>query len=215
MKTYRIITVITAAVMLLAGKAMAGGSYGIQWDNDGSQNNGPFVVTSDAAGTQKLPVGDLIELVASTGGSTFTVLASGTIGSLSNNIANQLGNPNVAGFYDIATAVTSNVLQGVIGDPLGIVFFAGTSPSAPYGYVYNPTVTSPSPDWVFPPSGPVIVEPDPTDPNWVVLAGNGATSAGINNTVSGFYAAVPEPSTVMLVVMGLLGGIGMMRRRRS
>jgi len=224
MKANRVITVVAAGALLLAGKAMAGGAIGIQWDNDGSQNNGPFVFESanDASGQSGLAIGDLVQLVAKTGPSSFSVLASTTIGTDASELGN-FGLAGMPGYFDVDTAVASNVMASVVNDPLGVVYYDGTSSTAPYGFVYNPTILALSPSYVAPPFT-TIDEPDSTDPNWVVLSGNGATSAGeiseglgdANNDQGAFYVvAVPEPSSIALVVMGLLGGIGMIRRRRS
>lgn len=184
--------------MLVTGKVMAGGECQIQWDNDGSQVNGPFVFTQDAAGTQPLAPGDLVQLVAYTGSGQFTVLASGQIGQDATSLEAEMGGV-YPGYFDIVTAVSSNVLAGVVGDPLGIVFYDGATSNAPYGFVYNPTVLSPSPNWSAPPLSDVVVEPDSTDTNWVVLSGNGGAAGEIstplndeNNDLGAFYVVGPS-----------------------
>jgi len=218
MKAYRVMTVIAAVAMLLTGKAMAGGAYGIIWDNDASQEgNDPGWVYTSTAATTLLPAGDLIQLVAVQGGSNY-VLAANTMGQNAATLVTA-GDP-ANGAFSLTSAIASNVLQGAIGSPLGVVVYGGLTASgnsilivANGGYA----ATVPSPDWATPPSSSVVLELDATTgPVPTVTGQGGITSAeGFDGNV-GFYVTptpVPEPSSIALIVMGLLGGFGMMRRR--
>jgi hypothetical protein len=216
MKAYRVMTVIAAVAMLLTGKAMAGGAYGIIWDNDASQQgNFPGWIYTSTAATTLLPAGDLIQLVAVQGGSNY-VLSASTIGQNAATLVTA-GDP-ANGAFSLTSAIASNVLQGAVGSPLGVVVYGGLTTSAnsilivPNG---GYAATVPSPDWATPPSSSVVLELDATTaPVPTVTGQGGITSAeGFDGNVGFYVASVPEPSSIALVVMGLLGGFGMMRRR--
>jgi hypothetical protein len=114
------------------------------------------------------------------------------------------------GFFNIATAVDSNTLAGAVGSPMGVVFYAGTTTAAQSGLVYNNSVIVPTPNWPTPPLGATVVEPDVLDPsNWLVGPNTARTTGN-----TGFYIAViPEPSTMLLVGMGLIGSLVIRRRK--
>jgi len=225
MKAHRIIAVISTAAMLLTGKAMAGGGYGVIWDNVGWVYGTPCPFYSDGAGTQPLSAGslnvagdgDLVQLIAYQGGTNF-VLGTTTIGDNVPSLS-LFGSLSNGFFLSDSYDLTSNQLAAAFGSPLGIEFFDGTTTTAVHATVYNPTVTVPSPNWQFPPMTIVYVEPDATDTNWMVIAGPGAV-AGATAGDTGFYVTpiaepVPEPSTIALACLGLLGAIGLIRRRSS
>jgi len=217
MKAYRVMAVVAAGALLLTGKVMAGGAYAVIWDNDASQQgNSPGWIYTSAAATTLLPAGDLIQLVAVQGGSNY-VLAASTIGQSLGNIT--LAGDPTNGAFTIVTDVASNILQGAVGSPMGVVVYGGTQTSANHILVVpngGYAVTVPSPDWATPPSSSAVVELDATTGPVPTVTGSGGitTSNGFDGN-PGFYVTVPEPSSVALVVMGLLGGIGMIRRRRS
>ena len=217
MKAYRVITAVAAAGLLLTGRVMAGGAYSIQWDNDASSNgnNTGYIYTSASVTTSNtlLPNGDLIELVAVQGGSNY-VLATSAIGQAPGAISG-LGDP-AAGDFNIASTIFSNVLQGAIGSPLGVLVYGNPGGTGAHILITSTTLTVPSPDWASPPTSEVLLEPDATDPTYTV-SGNGGITTSLNGGVDGnpgYFVTVPEPSTVTLVGFGLLGAVGMMRRRR-
>jgi len=218
-KTYRVSAVIAAATLLLTGKVMAGGGYPINWDNDGSQFSGlQNAFYSNQGGTTFLPAGDLVQLIAIAGGTNY-VLATTTLGQ--NPAALTSAGVGTNGFFDVSNIVASNLLASVVGDPLGVAFYAGTTTAAAKLTVYSPDVLSPSPNWATPPLAAIVVEPDNGAPGngdyadaWVTVLGNGATSGGVTGNSAGYYVvAVPEPSTYVLVGTGLLGLLGLRRRR--
>ena len=202
MKAYRVITVAVAAALLLSGKVMAGGAYGIQWDNDASIA-APSVALfySDAAGTTLLSPGNLIQLVAIQGGTNY-VLAASAIGQDAGTLLS-LGQPP-EGAFDRSDTIASNVLAGAIGSPIGVEFYAGVDQSFAHALVFNNALAVPSPNWASIPLGAYVAE---VDTGWTGPLTDGNT---------GFYVVgVPEPSSLALVVLGLFGAIGIIRRRRS
>jgi hypothetical protein len=217
MKAYRVMAVVAAGAMLLTGKAMAGGADTITWDNDASDqgNNTGYIYTS-AAATTLLPAGDLIQLVAVQGGSNY-VLAASTIGQTAATVIS-LGDP-VNGSFNITTDVASNILAGAIGSPVGVAVYAGLTTSAPHITIVpngSYALSSPTPNWASPPNTAYAELDASTAPVPTVTGQGGFTASPGFDGDTGFYVTpVPEPSSIALVVMGLLGAIGMIRRRRS
>jgi hypothetical protein len=218
MKVYRVIIAVVAVGLLLTGKVLAGGAYNIYWDNDASyQANAPAGLFLDADGTQPLSAGTLnttgdgylIELVALNGSvNSLIVLKSMTVGDLPGQLLLVQD-----GFFSAESAIASNVLASAVGLPVGVEFFAGTTTASAHGLVYNNSVTVPSPNWSTPPLGDIVFDLDYSDANYVYdSATTGRTVDSID--YPGWYI-IPEPSTMMLVGLGLLGAVGLMRRHRS
>jgi hypothetical protein len=209
MKASRIIAVVVAAGLLLSGKVMAGGAYGIAWDNDASQtSNGTGVMFTDVNGGTPIANGQVIELVA-INGSTLTILASATMGDTAGQVASA-GDP--LGSFQLTSFVTSNLLQGVIGQSLGVVVFNGGA-SALFTPTGDLAATSPNPNWVTPPLSSVVVELDATQNSTVTLLTG--VAAGFSDNGGFFVQDVPEPSSLALVGLGLFAAIGIIRRRRQ
>ena len=150
---------------------MAGGSYAIQWDNDASIA-APSVALfySDQAGTILLDPGDLIQLVAIQGGTNY-VLATSFIGQDATTLTS-LGQP-FPGAFDLVSTISSNVLAGAVGSPIGIEFYAGPDTSFAHALVENTSLAVPSPNWTTPPLGPYVAEVDTSWTGSLTDGGNG------------------------------------------
>jgi hypothetical protein len=205
----------TVAVALLTIGLVAssfGGGVTIYWLNDG---NIPTAATADPlylgsnapvalSGGGTLTTGDgyLIQLVALLGGTNF-VLASATVGDTPGNI--QPGPWN--GYFDVYSPISVDVLNAVYNDnttPMGVVFYAGTNTSAPSALVYNNSIKVPNPQA----SGTFNFDLKYSDLNFM----GPRTELG---SPKGWFIEVPEPSTMILVGLGLLGAVGLRRRHRS
>jgi hypothetical protein len=184
-------------VVGMAASVFAGGITGINWDNDGSFSAPESPFYNDVAGTSRLAQGDLVYLVTLQGGTNY-VLASALIGD----------GTAIDGEISVASGVASNVLQGAQGSPIGILFFNDTATM--YGIVSNNTQFPPSPNWVTPPT-PVTFDVDFTDANWQGPRTIGAATGGFFTDT---LVIVPEPSTVMLVGIGLVS-LWTFRRRKA
>jgi hypothetical protein len=189
--TFRAITMTLGCAVVAAlfpVRSFAGGAVTIEWANDGalSDNASPFF--ADQAGTIPLTagatntVGDgaVVQLIALQGGTNY-VLASATVGDTVGALLAMGMLQN--GFFDVESGVTSNVLKGAVGSPMGVRFYNATSVSTAtrWGIVSNNTITVPSPDWASPPF-PVYFGLDFSDP---YLLGPRTTAGG------GFYTDTP------------------------
>jgi len=105
----------------------------------------------------------------------------------------------------------SGVLTSVAaGYKFGIIWLVNQSlavTTAVSGYYgeFNDAAGAYSTAWVLPPDGST----SSYDMTTVSEGGGVPNSAGIAN-----LQIIPEPSSIMLVVVGLLGGVGLIRRRR-
>gem|GEM_PF-1906475 len=206
---------VALLTMGLVASSFAGPT--IYWLNDGNYSavpdplylgsNTPVALSAGVKGTAG--DGDLIQLVALWGGTNF-VLASATVGDDPSAISPGPG--GVAGpyngYFEVQSLVDTNLLAVVYGDhvtPLGVVFYAGTTTASPYAEVVNRTIHVPSPTS----QGTVYFDMNYSDLNFV----GPRTAAG--SPKGWFIDTIPEPSTMMLVGLGLLGAAGMRRRHRS
>ncbi|MCG3150587.1 MAG: hypothetical protein PCFJNLEI_04074 [Verrucomicrobiae bacterium] len=167
--------------MILVHQVSAGGAAPVEWSNDGivTGNAGPLY--TDVTGATLLSGGNAnvagdgcrIDLIALQGGTNY-LLASATIGDVPGALA-----PFADGFFELASAVPSNVLAGAVGAPLGVRFFNAPSIGAAtkFGIVSNSAIVVPSPDWVTPPP-PLTFALDPSDSTY-----RGPRTAG----ETGFY----------------------------
>lgn len=192
--------VCAAALVFSSVSVYAGGNITLNWDNDGliAAPESPFFTSS--AGTTPLPIGDIVQLITLQGGTNY-VLATSTIGNGS----------GFAGLFDASSIVSSNIAAGAAGNVLGVKFYNATSigSATAYGIVSNLSLLCPTPNWVNPPN-PFEVEVDVTSGAWL-------GSRTVNSL--GFYPdtliVIPEPSTAMLVGVGVAGAWLVRRRKRA
>jgi len=194
---YIISTCVAVALLTMGLVASSFGDLGytIGWDNDSGAELGAFYV--DQAGLTPVPMGDTVKLAVPLGGTNF-VLATGAMGD----------GVGADGLFEISTVVASNLLFWAQGQTLEIMFYLTTDGSGPYGLVWD-SINCPAPPTT--PPAPLLVN---ADLSFSRAANTQLTSGGAEVYGQGFYI-IPEPSTIMLVGLGLLGAVGLMRRRRS
>ncbi|MGD0058965.1 MAG: PEP-CTERM sorting domain-containing protein [Verrucomicrobiia bacterium] len=198
-----------------------------------------IVAATIAAGLTVSSYAGLISVDWGTG--TDTYLADNSLNYLTGDLieigtfasAPTVGSPSLAGFSVFASATddsggafseaSSASETGFTHTQIYLVAFnAPTQVAATQELIFYVTDTGAGANWKFPASSdvPNSTSIDPQD------GFNGATAQLVNGGVivygeavadpSGPYTAletVPEPSSIALVVLGLLGGIGLIRRR--
>jgi len=217
MKAYRVITAVGAAVLLLAGQAMAGGGYVINWDNDASTwgNNTGYIYTT-AAGSTLLPAGNEVQLVGVVSGSTTIPIWTSQIGNDPGDIISE-GDPTAGAFNITSSSVLSNVLEPAKGLVMGVLVYGQGGGEILITATGGEAETVPSPDWSQIPTAPQAFELDASQASVLVISGTGGfVPEGSYDNEEGFFVgpSIPEPSTITLVGLGVLGAIGLVRRRR-
>jgi hypothetical protein len=205
---------VAVALLTMGLVASSFGFVTFNWVNDGSGlttdicplylgSNGPVALSPGVANT----VGDgyLVQLVALSGGTNF-VLASATVGdgpaALSDNVSLPYN-----GYFDLTSSISTDLLAAVSGSPMAVVFYAGTTTASPHAVVSNPTIHVPSPSS----SGTYYFDLDYGNTHFI----GSRIAAGPGHPHGWFVEPIPEPSTLMLAGLGLLGAVGLCRRHRS
>jgi hypothetical protein len=209
---------VAAAVAATIGWSYQANAMTVNWADDGS----PFLAS--VGGTTALPTGDLVEI----GSDTANTLAGFTLWSAGLNIDNGIPTTPGGGAYvadgtgaeGSFSDVNAGAGAGFFNAKIYIAIFAaptaGSSLSTGQGVAL---VTNPS--WTFGANDAAASTIDFTDAGLVVVAGAydtgtlGDTNLGAPPNLDAVATtAVPEPSSIALVVLGMLGGIGLIRRRR-
>jgi len=194
---------------------------------------------ADANGTTGLYSGDLVE-IGTTTASKAAIDAAFLSGPSGSSTANALFSVWQTGSVEEgvtpgqdSTFVISSSAAGsatFFSKPIYLVVFnaAATGPGVNMGvYTAYPNLSqgtpgSPAGDpWTFPASdtlGEIFPSTGDVTASGLVLGGMG-TDTDPNSYEEGYgtlflQQSIPEPSTVLLVLVGLLGGIGLIRRRR-
>jgi hypothetical protein len=193
MKQVTKLTVIIAAAVAMMGyqaKAMD-----VVW----SAQISTFLTDTSGVG---LPIGDLIKVGWDSNNTVggFTSFASGAVGD-SLNIAGTFADDNnitgTSGFFSKQMYIEVYTNPGGTGTPALLT----------------------NPGWVFPADDTGGVGIDVGDAGLVIVSGATFVAGGVTAPVDiaggdAVELAVPEPSSIALVVLGLIGGIGMIRRRK-
>jgi PEP-CTERM motif len=163
----------------------------------------------DGGGTP-LAIGDLVQIGIMSGGtsiSNFTPWASGAIGD-------SFGLPGV---FSISTDGDDTAPVNAGGKQIYMVAFNSVGPSANYAIITGTFAVN---QWRFPLASDVPNDTtiDAGDNGVAIVAGTQGPAYdvfGDGSYVIPTVAVIPEPSTWTLVGAGLLGLVGLARRRRS
>jgi len=203
-----------AALSLVGMQAMASVSIDLSAADilDNASNLAPLntvglwiVDTSGGASlSPSLSLGENIAVGATLTGTTDKILVAADI----NNTTSTIGS------IDLAVVNSPYPAGFASGQKFAIIWLVNqalsvtTAQAGYFGEFYDSNAANDSQDgdaWVLPPDGTTTS----FDMTTASESGNILNSAGIAS-----LQIIPEPSSIMLVVMGLLGGMGLIRRRR-
>ena len=188
----KLAVIIAAAVAMMGYQAKA---MDVVW----SAQEGTFVTDGSGVG---LPIGDLIILGMDTANTVagFSTFATGAVGD----------NLEIAGTFADDNNITGQ--SAFLGQPIYIEVYNATTSGAA-----SDVALLKSSSWAFPAADTGGVAIDLNDNGLVIVTGATYVTGGVTaptDIVGGnAIELVPEPSSIALVVMGLLGGIAMIRRR--
>lgn len=201
--------VAVAAVAAVVGWGYQANAMTVNWGDTGS----PFLTAAD--GVTPLAIGDLIEIGSDTANTSggFTLWTAGA------NIATP-SLPGGTGLIGDGTGAEGSFSEGNGGagagffsDQIYIKAFNSSSANGAYSLFTSTT-------WVFPATDAGTENLDLGNGGITVLVGSYFTGTVTDPNLTGggpnadaIAVAVPEPSSIALVVLGLLGGIGLIRRR--
>jgi hypothetical protein len=215
---------VIAATMLLASTARVN-AMSVNWGNAGSS-----VALTLNGNTTSVPTGDLIELgIFKDGISDATIESTLLTPQLAQSAFSTWGTGLMGDGSADGAFTESSGAPGAgyfLSNAFVIVFNASTAGAATqYAVIQGPTSASVGDNWVFPatdsagaPSydfdallgGNVLIGKYHGDNSYSDTAAADWFGSGVDSIE---LASVPEPSTYMLVGMGLLGAWGLRRRR--
>jgi len=173
-----------------------------------------FVTAGD--GVTPLAIGDLIEIGSDVAGTTagFTLWAAGIDQyNVAPGGSSYVGNGTGAEGSFAITSIGAGA--SFFSAKIYIKAFNSTDTSGAYALF-----TSSGAGWVFPATDAGTSSLDVSDGGLTLVAGTyhvgtvtDANLTGGGPNVDAIAVAVPEPSSIVLVVLGLLGGLGLIRRR--
>jgi hypothetical protein len=188
---------VAAAVAAVIGWGYQANAMTVGWGDTAS----PFLTLGN--GVTPLPVGDLIEIGSDSAGTLagFTPWATGFIGD---------GTGTEGSFQESTTSLGA----GFFSAPIYILAYNSVTAVTATG---EALVTNPA--WAFPANDQGFGTIDVSDAGLSVVLGTvhtgTITDTNLGAGSNALAVTVPEPSSIALVVMGLLGGFGLIRRRRS
>jgi hypothetical protein len=201
--------VFALAIISLAGPARSTRGEEIQW----GAAFGLLFLTADS-GNPAVPVGDAAligHFDSSFNFSLNTTFAQLMAGFQQYNSASTIGTnisgPSLGPGGLFASTNPPNTLPGAAGDQVYFWVFNNVNPAAATEWAL---VTNPA--WVRPPTGATVASYDIADAGTIAV-GPITTIDASGNVILGF-APIPEPSTILLGVLGGGAMIGMIRRRR-